>query len=249
MFAIMPALARCLSLQGTKCVPGPTQGDNQGVKKQAFHGWGNGLRVTEPGAHSLRLQTLSPALPTLCLLTMSRGASCEGPLPEPPHTTPGLGGYSVIDAEEGSRVWQAQGRSITSFMCLSTHAFIHSFIHHHRDATSDQESQGISAAGQGLSTGDNLPRAKAQSFPDPKAFPQARTGDSPEGRVLPSGGLCASQANVRGICGVQLSVPTSPGPCMVGWMQARKSILPGQGPGPQGWMLALPATATGAGAG
>ena len=133
-----------------------------------------GLRITEPGAHG-QVWCSRPCprpSPTLCLLTMSRGASCEGPLPEPPHTTPGLGGYSVIDAEEGSRVWQAQGRSITSFICSSTHSFIHSFIHRHGDATSDQESQGIRAAGQGLSAGENLPRAKAQSFPDPKAFPR-----------------------------------------------------------------------------
>lgn len=128
MFAIMPALARRLSLQGMKCVPGPTQGDNQGGKKQASHGRGNW------GSESQSLVPTAPVSrpcprpsPTLCLLTRSRGASCEGPLPEPPHTTPGLGGYSVIDAEEGSRVWQAQGGSVTSFICSFTHSLIHSF--------------------------------------------------------------------------------------------------------------------------
>lgn len=231
MFAIMPALARRLSSQAMKCVPGPSQGDSQGGKKQAFRG-------EETGAQSHRAWCPQPPSPGL-------GASCEAPVPEPPHTVPGLGGCSVkMPRKEAGSGRPKAGPSPLSFVPSP----LHSFTHHRGDATGAQGSQGISA-GQGLSTEDNLPRAKAQSFPDPEAFPGPGLETAPRPRVLPSGGLCASQADARGLCGVQVSMPTSPGPCMVGWIQARRSILPGQGPGPQGWMLALPAIATGAGAG
>ncbi|CAN0268427.1 unnamed protein product [Rangifer tarandus platyrhynchus] len=129
-----------------------------------------GLRVTEPGAHNLCLQTLSPALPHIVPAHHEpRSQLVRVPSQNPSHHAR-VGGLQR-DRCRGGKQGLAGPRQVYHFFHLFVHPFIHSFIHHHGDATSDQGSQGISAAGQGLSTGDNLPEAKAQSFPDPKVFP------------------------------------------------------------------------------
>lgn len=211
----MPALARCLSSQAMKCVPGPSQGDNQGGNKQAFRGG-------ETGAQSHRAWCPQPPSPGL-------GASCEAPVPEPPSTMPGLGGCCVkMPRKEAGSGGPKAGPSPLSFVPSP----LHSFIHHRGDATSAQGSPGVSA-GQGLSTEDNLPRAKAQSFPDPEAFPGPGLETAPMPRVLPSGGLCASQANVRGLCGVRVSMPPPQGPAW--WDGSRRGgpYSQARAPGPR----------------